>query len=277
MANNEKNYSGLGNEIIAIVKGMATTFILFTDNISLFWKPIKRKAYKQIILSLVIVSKMKQVSILKTEHKHETEQSASQKAALIALQKQQQVLKLKEYLLLTGFALGGAFLRVPMQAIPSAEPITFFAILSGWLFGKNKGFLVGASALMLSNFMVFGGQGIWTPFQLVAFGIIGYLGGMLREKASILEVVGVAVIGTIVFEVIMNLASIIVFPFGFITILISGIPFLLIHLVSNTAFALILPKTKEWIYKKGGFNERELCNTLISRIHDTRRRKAVHG
>ena len=73
-----------------------------------------------------------------------------------------------------------------MQAVPSAEPLTFFAILAGWLFGRNKGFLAGASSLYISNFFMFGGQGPWSIFQAVGFGIAGWLGGTLRKKDLLL-------------------------------------------------------------------------------------------
>jgi uncharacterized membrane protein len=204
-------------------------------------------------------------------------QDSSSKLALHALQKTLQVLKMKEYLFLTGFTLGSAFLRVPMQWIPSAEPISFFAMLSGWMFGKKKGFLVGASALFLSNFMVMGGQGPWTLPQMLAFGMIGYLGGFLREKASIVEVMGFALVGTLAFEVIMNIASLAIFPAGIFLLFLTGLPFLAIHVISNLAFVSLLPKAKRWADEKGGFDERELCNSLVSRLRDTSRAKPVRA
>ena len=65
--------------------------------------------------------------------------STSQRIALHAVQKQLQVIKLKEWLIVIGFIGGASLLRIPMQALPSVEPITFYAILAGWLFGKKKG------------------------------------------------------------------------------------------------------------------------------------------
>ncbi|MBU1004257.1 MAG: hypothetical protein KJ561_00355, partial [Nanoarchaeota archaeon] len=94
----------------------------------------------------------------KSKSKQEQKLSSSQKVALHAVQKQMQLLKLREWLVVIGFVFGGALLRIPMQAVPSAEPITFFAILSGWLFGKKKGFITGAAAGYMSNFLMFGGQ-----------------------------------------------------------------------------------------------------------------------
>jgi hypothetical protein len=192
--------------------------------------------------------------------------SVKQRLAQKALQKQLEVLKLREYLILAGFSLGAAALRVPMQALPSAEPITFFAILSGWLFGKKKGFLVGVAALYASNFLVFGGQGIWTLFQALGFGLVGFLGGMLGKKAGILKVLGIALISTIVFELVVNIGSVFMFPFGFFGLMFTALPFALIHIVSNMGFALLLPKAKKFVHDKGEFDQTEVCKELLTKF-----------
>lgn len=213
---------------------------------------------------------MKQILILKkkkkSEEKSEQKLSLKQRLAQQSLQKQLQILKLREWLLLGGFALGAAALRAPMQAVPSAEPITFFAILAGWLFGKKKGFLVGAGALYASNFLVFGGQGIWTAFQALGFGIAGFLGGFLSKKAKIWNVILITILGTILFEIIVNIGSIFMFPWGLFSLFLTALPFTLIHLVSNTAFAFLLPKTKKVVYEKGEFNQKEVCRDLLKKF-----------
>ena len=40
--------------------------------------------------------------------------------------------------------------------------------------------MVGALAALLSNF--FFGQGVWTPWQMYAWGLVGYLAGVLGER-----------------------------------------------------------------------------------------------
>jgi uncharacterized membrane protein len=201
----------------------------------------------------------------------EQKSKSAQRLALHALQKQMQVLKLKEWLIVIGFLFGGALLRVPMQAVPSAEPITFFAVLAGWLFGKRKGALVGVSSLYVSNFLVMGGQGLWTIFQAIAFGVAGLAGGFLKKKAGIIEAVITVAIATLAFELIMNLSSAIFLPFGIFTLFLTAVPFMLTHLVSNSIFALFLPKAKEAIYKKGGFHEKELCEKALKRFRKNER------
>lgn len=222
---------------------------------------------------------MRQILLLKKKRKSKKEQaqklSLKQRLAQQSLQKQLQILKLREYLVLVGFILGAAALRVPMQAVPSAEPITFFAILAGWLFGKKKGFLVGAGALYASNFLVFGGQGIWTVFQALGFGLAGFLGGFLSKKARIWNVVLITILGTLLFELIVNIGSIFMFPWGIFSLFITALPFTIIHLISNTAFAFLLPKTKKVVYEKGEFNQREVCRNLLKKFEEIKKLKVM--
>ena len=199
------------------------------------------------------------------KQKKKQKSDTSQKVAVHALQKHVQLLKLREYLLLISFIFFGAFLRVPMQVVPSAEPISFFALLAGWLFGKKKGFVVGASSLYISNFLVMGGHGPWTIFQALGFGIIGFLGGFLNKKSRLLDVIVIALIGTTIYEIIMNFSSMMIFPFGFY-VFVTALPFTIIHLISNLIFATILPRIKRLIEEKGGFNEKDIAVNLLNRF-----------
>ena len=233
---------------------------------------------------------MKQKLVLKKkkELKEKTEQrlKPAQKVALHAVQKQLQYLKLKQWLIVVGFIGGAAALRVPMQAIPSAEPITFFAILAGWLFGKKKGFITGASAGYLSNFLMFGGQGPWTIFQMLSWGIAGFLGGFIKDikpkknylafwLKSIIPLMVIVIASTLTFEIIMNLSWSFFMPFSIFGLFLSGLPFMLIHLISNITFSLFLPFARKVVYEKGKFSEMDICNSVISRINSGIKRNRV--
>jgi len=208
---------------------------------------------------------MEQKIIQKKKEKSKTKKKikGKEKLALHLLLKQLDLLKMKEYLVLIGLMFGGALLRIPMQAVPSAEPITFFTILAGWLFGKKKGFLTGASALYVSNFLVFGGQGVWTIFQALGFGMAGFFGGYLRKKAKWFEVMIVAGIATLAYEIIVNFGTLMFMPFSIFAIFFTALPFTLVHLVSNVAFSLGLGKAKSFVEEKGGFNEKKMCKDMI--------------
>lgn len=69
--------------------------------------------------------------------------------------------------------------RVPFAAIPNVQPTTFLVMLSGYVFGTRVGFLVGVIAALFSN--VFLGQGPWTLWQMLAWGLSGAFAGLLRR------------------------------------------------------------------------------------------------
>lgn len=70
--------------------------------------------------------------------------------------------------------------RVLFSPIPDVKPVSAIAILAGAALGRRSGFVVGAVAALASN--VFFGQGPWTPWQMYAWGLVGYVGGVLGER-----------------------------------------------------------------------------------------------
>lgn len=70
--------------------------------------------------------------------------------------------------------------RILFAPLPDIKPVTAICILSGVVFGKRTGFMVGALAALISNF--FFGHGPWTPWQMYAWGMAGYCAGVLAEK-----------------------------------------------------------------------------------------------
>ena len=70
--------------------------------------------------------------------------------------------------------------RCAFAAIPQFKPVAAIIIISGACFGANTGFLVGAITAFVSNF--FFGQTPYTPWQMFAFGVIGFVAGLLFKK-----------------------------------------------------------------------------------------------
>ena len=188
--------------------------------------------------------------------------------ATALLQKQIQKLSLKELTLLVSFISIATIGRVALQWLPSVELITILAIISGALFGKEEGFLVGSSSLIVSNFFVYGGQGPWTIFQAIGFGIAGYLGGFLNENSKRISFVGVALLSTIIYETIMNMQSITMFGFiGITNMLILAAPFSAIHITSNVAFALAAPEIIKKISEVEFFEHKKIAEYLRNYIN----------
>ncbi len=82
-------------------------------------------------------------------------------------------------LVLAALAAAGRILFGP---IPDFKPVSAIAIIAGATLGRRNGFMVGALAALTSNF--FFGQGMWTPWQMYAWGVVGYLGGTLADAGA---------------------------------------------------------------------------------------------
>ena len=100
--------------------------------------------------------------------------------------------------------------RAAFFMLPEFKPVVAMTILAGVAFGGETGFLVGAMTMLASN--MFFSQGVWTPWQMFAMGIIGWLAGVLYRKGVLrrdrlsLCIFGV-IASTIVYGGIMNPAS----------------------------------------------------------------------
>jgi uncharacterized membrane protein len=144
-----------------------------------------------------------------------------------------------------GVAGRGAFFM-----LPQFKPVVAIVIIAGVCFGGESGFLVGAVTGFVSNF--FFGQGPWTPWQMFAFGIIGFLAGVFFQKGWLkanrfnLCIFG-GVTTFVIYGGIMNLASVFMFTTTFtwaqiLTYYATGLPFDLIHAVSTIIFLFLISK-----------------------------------
>ena len=125
------------------------------------------------------------------------------------------------------------------------KPVAALIIIAAVCFGGETGFLVGAVTGFVSNF--FFGQGPWTPWQMFAFGMIGFVAGVLFRKGFLLKNrISLCVFGflstLIIYGGIMNPASVIMMQLELTpeTILSSyamGFPLDLVH-AASTAFFL---------------------------------------
>ncbi len=70
--------------------------------------------------------------------------------------------------------------RVAFIWVPHFKPIIAIIIITGIALGAEAGFLTGVMSAFVSDFIF--GMGQWTPWQMFAFGIAGFLAGFFVEK-----------------------------------------------------------------------------------------------
>lgn len=142
--------------------------------------------------------------------------------------------------------------RILFGALPDFKPVSAIAIIAGVALGRRNGFMVGALAALTSNF--FFGQGMWTPWQMYAWGIVGYLAGVLGDAGAFARSDGrprmwtVLVFGALsalLYGAIINAYDIIGFvkPFtweGAAARLMLSLPFDLMHAGATVVFLAVL-------------------------------------
>lgn len=70
--------------------------------------------------------------------------------------------------------------RVLFAPLPNFKPVGAVVIVAGAVFGAPAGFMTGAVSALCSNMMF--GQGAWTPWQMLGFGAVGALAGLLGRR-----------------------------------------------------------------------------------------------
>ena len=133
-----------------------------------------------------------------------------------------------------------AVARVPFAAIPSVQPCTFFIICSGYVFGPLAGFMVGAVTALVSNFFL--GQGPWTPYQMLAWGLVGVSAAYFRKfKPGRISLIIFGIVWGYLYGWIMNTWFWVsmAYPLTFKTFFVyqvTSIWFDTLHAISNAIF-----------------------------------------
>ena len=136
--------------------------------------------------------------------------------------------------------------RVAFALVPWVKPIMGVIMVAGAAFGAETGFLVGALAALISNF--FFSQGPWTPWQMLGFGLVGFLGGVLFAGRKV-RLVPLLLYGffsvLIVYGVLLDTASMLMYNAVpswqlWLATCASGFVFNLIHAGATAVFLLLL-------------------------------------
>lgn len=131
--------------------------------------------------------------------------------------------------------------------IPFFKPITAHTVITAMYLGGEAGFLVGSLSALLSNFYF--GQGPWTAFQMLAWGLIGYVAGLIAEslKRNRALLLAYGVLSGIAFSLIMDVWTVLWYSAGFdmelyIASITAAIPHTILYAVSNFIFLFFLAK-----------------------------------
>ena len=131
--------------------------------------------------------------------------------------------------------------------IPVFKPITALTIITGMYLGGETGFLVGSLSAVISN--IFAGQGPWTAFQMLSWGLIGLIAGLAAKplKTSRILMLVYGALSGIAYSFIMDIWTTLWYSGGFdtavyLSALVTAIPYTVSYAVSNFIFLLFLAK-----------------------------------
>jgi energy-coupling factor transport system substrate-specific component len=138
--------------------------------------------------------------------------------------------------------------RAAFFMVPQFKPVVAIVIIAGVCLGAESGFTVGAMTGFTSNFIF--GQGPWTPWQMFAFGIIGFIAGLLFSKGILKKKrLPLCVFGglatLVIYGFLLDTASVMMFTQSLtqasvFSVYLMGLPFNLIHAAATVIFLLIL-------------------------------------
>lgn len=136
--------------------------------------------------------------------------------------------------------------RAAFYLIPQVKPIAAIVIASAVCLGSQRGYIIGAFSAFVSNFIF--GQGIWTPFQMVALGTVGLLAGLVFQRLKVnrytLSVVGFF-LASFVYGIIVDMSTVLsvygnnITLKGALSVYASGAVFNLVFGVSTAAFLFL--------------------------------------
>jgi energy-coupling factor transport system ATP-binding protein len=164
--------------------------------------------------------------------------------ALLALRFEGRAPRTRELATIAALCALAAAGRAAFFMLPFFKPVLAIVILAGTAFGGETGFVVGAAAMLVSNLLF--GQGPWTPWQMLAMGLAGYLAGALTDLGLLgRSRIGLCAYGALaavfLYGPILNLASVLIWQprvtgAMVLAALVAGLPFDLVHAAATVLF-----------------------------------------
>ena len=138
--------------------------------------------------------------------------------------------------------------RLIFTPIPAFKPVSALVIITGIAFGPVAGFVTGSLSAIVSN--IFFGQGPWTPFQMLVWGLIGFVSGVVFKrgrKPHPIALIAVGVLGGVFYSVGMDVWTALSGEGGFswasyLAYATAALPMTVSYAASNVVFLLLLTK-----------------------------------
>jgi energy-coupling factor transport system substrate-specific component len=137
--------------------------------------------------------------------------------------------------------------RVICSPLPGVNPVTAITIFAAIYMGSETGFMVGAFSALISN--MFAGMGVWTPFQMFAWGLIGTFAGLFSKQLinNKIKLCVYALFAGIFYSLIMDIWTVIWAYNSFnlsayLAAVTTAVPYTAVYAISNCVFVYLLAK-----------------------------------
>jgi energy-coupling factor transport system substrate-specific component len=137
--------------------------------------------------------------------------------------------------------------RVICSPLPGVNPVTAITIFAAIYMGSETGFIVGAFSALISN--MFAGMGVWTPFQMFAWGLIGTFAGLFSKQLinNKIKLCVYAFFAGIFYSLIMDIWTVIWAYNSFnlsayLAAITTAVPYTSVYAISNFVFVYLLAK-----------------------------------
>lgn len=143
--------------------------------------------------------------------------------------------------------------RAAFFLVPQVKPVAAVVIVSAACLGAESGYIIGVLTAFLSNFIF--GQGLWTPYQMFALGMVGLLAGLLFYQKQpdrahslrfrlLLSAAGFA-LAFAVYGLLVDISTVLVTygshvtVAGILSVYAAGVPFSLLFGLSTAVFLFL--------------------------------------
>lgn len=162
-------------------------------------------------------------------------------------------LQLRELVIISSVIAISVASRAAFFYLPNIKPMCAILIIAAISFGAEFGFTCGALSMLLSNFIY--GQGMWTPFQMLAMGVTVFVCALIfrtfRIKNRFILGIVSGILCFALYGIIVDLSSVFMMVSEYnlrsvLSIYASGFPFNIIHgLTTGICITLFEPSVSE--------------------------------
>jgi len=140
--------------------------------------------------------------------------------------------------------------RYAFTFLPNVQPVTAIIIVGGLFLGPVAAFMMALLITFLSNVIL--GMGIWSIWQVLAWGIIGVISGLLgkwNRRIPLYMIVLFAVFSGYFYGFLVSLVTYQIAG-HFWPYYLAGLPFDTMHAIGNGLFIIILYPIMAKLFQK---------------------------